>query len=276
MMQIAVRLFLAAVALVYTATTALAQAPGAFAWYGQVVAVDAAARTLTLKVDLEPPVARYAEAYKPGDPVVLTWTVARGDAITVRYLPRLSEMEMIRYGFTLPATFESLDAAARTAVVRVTVPQGVDGLGTLVPGRWVKAMSSPNHAADVVAIASLAATDKPAPKPPPVVETPKSTAKPGLPGTWAVDASLAGNSITTTCTIEVDGEALAGTCKSPIGEAPLTGTAKGKNVNFTFKMKAGGNDLEFEHTGELDAAGTGISGLVKVMGMSAGFSATKK
>jgi len=58
----------------------------------------------------------------------------------------------------------------------------------------------------------------------------------------------------------VDGEKLTGTVKRSTGDVPLTGTIKGKDVQFSYNIKYGENDLTISMTGKLD--GDNIAGTV--------------
>ena len=52
--------------------------------------------------------------------------------------------------------------------------------------------------------------------------------------------------------LKQEGEALSGTIKSELGELPVKGTLKGKDIKLTFSVKFQDNDLLITLSGKLD------------------------
>ncbi|MGD9724491.1 MAG: hypothetical protein AB7O59_24715 [Pirellulales bacterium] len=58
-------------------------------------------------------------------------------------------------------------------------------------------------------------------------------------GTWNCQVDIAGNQGTPTFTIKQEGDKLTGKYAGQFGEADLTGTIKGKDIEFSFEIQAG-------------------------------------
>src|SRR5215475_3282416 len=54
--------------------------------------------------------------------------------------------------------------------------------------------------------------------------------------------------------LKQDGEKLTGTYKGRFGEAPLEGTVKGKEIKFTVKVNAQGQEIQVEYAGTVEGA----------------------
>ena len=71
-------------------------------------------------------------------------------------------------------------------------------------------------------------------------------------GTWDFAVETAAGAGTPTFTFKQEGEKLTGSYKGQLGEAPLTGTVKGADVKFSFKLNAQGQDLAITYTGKIE------------------------
>ncbi len=81
-------------------------------------------------------------------------------------------------------------------------------------------------------------------------------------GTWIMAVETQAGTGSPTFTLTQKGEAVTGTYKGQLGEAPVTGTVKGNDITLTFKVNAQGQDLEIVYAGTLD--GDQVSGKVKL------------
>jgi hypothetical protein len=63
-------------------------------------------------------------------------------------------------------------------------------------------------------------------------------------------------------TLKQEGEKLTGNYKGTLGEAPLTGTLKGNDITFTFKVNFQGQDFEVTYTGKVE--GNSIKGKARL------------
>jgi len=57
-------------------------------------------------------------------------------------------------------------------------------------------------------------------------------------GTWNVTVEVQGNTGTPTFVLKQDGEKLTGTYSGLLGDAPITGTIKGDQVEWSFDVKS--------------------------------------
>jgi len=70
-------------------------------------------------------------------------------------------------------------------------------------------------------------------------------------GAWDVTVETSGGSGSPTFTFKQDGEKLTGMYKGQFGEAPLTGTVKGDDVNFTINISAQGQSMTVVYKGKI-------------------------
>ena len=261
-----------------------------FSWYGEVVAIDQAAKAVTVKARIQPAAAAYLKTYKPGDKLVLTWDIhgaKGGEADTVLAVATPEEMKAIDVGYITRVELVSADAAAKTITFKTSVPNAlIASVAAAQPGKWIKvtapmAQPGPENTLASAALADAAPTIPPRPKPESAGAGGRSAgaaavqAKGGISGKWVIAMSLAGNDLKNQCDLAQDGQKLGGICKGPAGESPVTGVVNGPKVNMSFAVNFGGMELDFTFAGTLDAAGSKIAGTVTVFGMESEFSATK-
>jgi hypothetical protein len=78
----------------------------------------------------------------------------------------------------------------------------------------------------------------------------------GISGKWHFKVDLGGRSGEPVFVFEQSGEKLTGKYNGAAGEAPLTGTVKGDQVQFTFEVTFEGTALQVEYKGMLRKDGT--------------------
>jgi len=83
----------------------------------------------------------------------------------------------------------------------------------------------------------------------------------GVSGNWKLTIETPNGPGTPSLVLKQEGEKLSGTYKGRFGESPLTGTVKGKDIKFTVKVNAQGNELEIEYAGTVE--GDTMKGKVK-------------
>jgi hypothetical protein len=79
-------------------------------------------------------------------------------------------------------------------------------------------------------------------------------------GTWIMAVETGAGSGSPTFTLKQSGDALTGTYKGQLGEAPVTGTVKGDDVTIEYKIDAQGQTLSVKYSGKVD--GNSMSGKV--------------
>ena len=95
-------------------------------------------------------------------------------------------------------------------------------------------------------------------------------------GKWTATVETDAGSGTPNFTFKQAGETLSGTYSGQLGEAPLTGTVKGDDVEFSIKVSPQGEAVTLKYKGKI-SGGNSIKGTVDLGGMGSGtFTATKQ
>ena len=166
-----------------SAQTPATREKGTYVWFGELISLDAASKTVTVRASTRDAVAGYVDRFKPGDKIMMVWDVVSTlDADTLIYLVSYETMKNSKLddGYILPAEFVSADKAAKTVTFKAAVPDNVvQALTSVPPGRWLKVtapMSQPNERASVGAVEVSASRPSPTPRPRPQ-EKPEVTAQ---------------------------------------------------------------------------------------------------
>jgi hypothetical protein len=93
-------------------------------------------------------------------------------------------------------------------------------------------------------------------------------------GTWAMAVETAAGSGTPTIVLKQDGETLTGHYSGQLGEAELTGTARGSAIEFSFDVSVQGTAIHLTYAGTADA--TSMKGTVKLGDLGDGTFTGKK
>jgi len=80
-------------------------------------------------------------------------------------------------------------------------------------------------------------------------------------GNWKLTIETPNGPGSPSVVFKQDGEKLTGTYKGRFGESPLEGTVKGKDIKFTVKVNAQGQELQIEYAGTVE--GDTMKGKVK-------------
>jgi hypothetical protein len=270
-----------------------------FAWYGELVSTNPAAKAITVKAQIAQAAAKYAAEHKGGDHIVLIWDIngaKGGEADTILAVATPEDMKMVDVGYVARVDFVSADAAAKTLTFTATVPDAVlKSLSAAQPGKWIKVTSPMAQPGPGTAMtAAMALAEKPAPLPPrPKPPEPPAGGSPsgrggrgaaaaaavkangGISGGWTLSLSIGGNDLKSDCELAQDGPKLGGTCKTPAGDAAVTGGVTGPKVTLQYTANLAGMDIEFVYNGTLDEAGKKMTGSVSIFGMDAEFTGTK-
>jgi hypothetical protein len=97
---------------------------------------------------------------------------------------------------------------------------------------------------------SLVAQDKPQEKP---KDPPKEATAADVTGTWNLAVETPQGTMTLVTTFKQDGEKLAGTQTSQMGDTALEGTVKGADIAFVVVINMQGQELRISYTGKIDA-----------------------
>jgi len=93
-------------------------------------------------------------------------------------------------------------------------------------------------------------------------------------GEWDMAVETQAGSGTPHFSFKQDGSTLSGTYKGQLGEAPITGTVKGNEATWSFKVSAQGMDMTVTYTGTVD--GNTIKGKMHLGDMAEGTFTGKK
>jgi hypothetical protein len=114
-----------------------------FSWSGELVALDAASHTLSVKAPVvyEETLAAFGRL-KAGERVMLTWSGYDKFADAIRAVKPMAAVGSTADRFTFPVEFVTFDKDHRYATFKVQIPQsGIEKLRLLKPGEWVTATS---------------------------------------------------------------------------------------------------------------------------------------
>ena len=94
-------------------------------------------------------------------------------------------------------------------------------------------------------------------------------------GTWIMTVQTSAGSGSPTFTLVQKGDAISGTYKGQLGEAPVTGAMSGNDMTLEFSVDLQGQSLTIKYTGKVD--GKSVSGNVSLGGFGSGtFTGTKQ
>jgi hypothetical protein len=94
-------------------------------------------------------------------------------------------------------------------------------------------------------------------------------------GAWELTVETPQGTMTITANFKQEGETLTGNHVSEMGEAPLKGTVKGVDVEYTLTMDMGGQQMSIVHKAKVD--GDTMTGAAEVGGMgNISFTAKRK
>jgi len=87
-------------------------------------------------------------------------------------------------------------------------------------------------------------------------------------GVWSFEVETSAGTSFPTLTFKQEGETLAGQFKGAFVEAPLTGTVKGNEIKFSFKVRTQDTDVTIIYTGTIEK--TSMKGLVELGALGSG------
>jgi hypothetical protein len=94
-------------------------------------------------------------------------------------------------------------------------------------------------------------------------------------GKWLFAVETTAGSGTPTITLKQDGEKLTGHYTGQLGEADVTGTAKGQDIKITFTVDAQGTMINCVYTGSVDGKDS-MKGKVDLVGLGEGTFTAKR
>jgi hypothetical protein len=128
-----------------------------FTWAGELVSIDATARTLTVKSRVA-----YQEAlselkqFKAGEPVWVVWSGVSTHSDAVRQFRRPEANRKITDTLVMPAELVSPEATNQYVTLRVKVPEaGLTAIKSVKPGEWVTVTSRQRPATEADAVVAV-------------------------------------------------------------------------------------------------------------------------
>ena len=100
-------------------------------------------------------------------------------------------------------------------------------------------------------------------------------AKVDVTGKWAFAVETGAGSGTPVMTFKQEGEKLTGHYSGQLGEADLTGSVKGQNIEFKFSVDLQGQTLNATYTGTVDGKDS-MKGKVDLVGLGEGTFTAKR
>ena len=128
-----------------------------FTWVGELVSMDATARTLTVKSRVA-----YQEAlselkqFKAGEPVWVVWSGVSDHSEAVRQVRRPEGNRKITDILMMPAELVSPEATNQYVTLRVKLPEaGLAAIKSVKPGEWVTVTSRQRPATEAEAVVAV-------------------------------------------------------------------------------------------------------------------------
>jgi len=133
-----------------------------YAWRGDLLGIDAATKTLTLRVKIPDHITKYINGFKPGDGLVLVWDMlnkSESDSLLMIDSANPSNSKRLDHGYVLPAEFVSADKNAVTVKLHVD-DRILQSAASLRAGTRIRATAAINEPTDTAAVRTIAAADE--------------------------------------------------------------------------------------------------------------------
>ena len=128
-----------------------------YTWNGELVSLDKAAKTMTVKSRVA-----YQDAiselkhFKAGDRVWIVWSGIHDSSDAVRQVRRSETGRTIDETLVLPAELLSTEAPNQYVTIRVKLPErGLSAIDTVKPGEWVTVTSRHRPSTDDEAVVAV-------------------------------------------------------------------------------------------------------------------------
>jgi hypothetical protein len=127
-----------------------------YIWHAELVAVDSAARTFTVKAHVLEDVAKSMTGFNAGDRVLLTWSGLDKYAGSIRAIRKQDGAQAVSDPFSYPVELVSRDAANNYITIKFQAPQAaITAAQAVKPGEWIT-ITSKQRGGDAQAIVSVA------------------------------------------------------------------------------------------------------------------------
>jgi hypothetical protein len=139
-------------------------ADSTYTWHAELVALDAGAKTATVKAMAVGDALKELPQFKPGDRVMLGWSGFDKFANAINHAVKFDGTKKLDDRFAFPVEFVAFDAEHRYATFKAPIPSdGVSRLQALKPGQWITATSPHGAASQTQPIVSIRSYNNTAP-----------------------------------------------------------------------------------------------------------------
>ena len=135
-------LLAAAGATIVSAQSAKTTGSEVYSWHAELVSLDPAAKTVTVKTMAVGNALDELNHFKKGDRVLLGWSGFDKSANAVNHVVKYESAPKADDRFTFPAEFVGFDSPNRYVTFKAAVPaESIDKLESIKTGQWITATS---------------------------------------------------------------------------------------------------------------------------------------
>jgi len=145
-----------------TAQSQSQAAADTFIWHAELVSVDQATGTFTVKARMLGDAAKEVARFKAGDKVVLTWSGVDKYADAIRLIARQDGTQKAADPFMFPVELASPDVQNDYVTFKFRAPSAVSAVSAVKPGEWVTVTTKKGSVNEPQAIVSVQPYNKPA------------------------------------------------------------------------------------------------------------------
>jgi len=145
-----------------TAQSQSQTAADTFIWHGELVSVDQATGTFTVKARMLSDAAKDVARFKAGDTVVLTWSGVDKYADAIRHIAKQDVNQKITDPFAVAVELASPDVQNDYVTFKFRAGNAVESVKSVKPGEWVTVTTKKGSANNTQAVVSVEPYNKPA------------------------------------------------------------------------------------------------------------------
>ena len=145
-----------------TAQSQSQAAADTFIWHAELVSVDQATGTFTVKARMLADAAKEVARFKTGDKVVLTWSGVDKYADAIRQIAAHDTTRNMADPFMFPVELASPEVQNEYVTFKFRAPGAVGSVSSVKPGEWVTVTTKKGSVNDAQAIVSVEPYNKPA------------------------------------------------------------------------------------------------------------------
>ena len=132
-----------------------------FIWHGELVSVDQATGTFTVKARVLADAAKEVAGFTAGDKVILTWSAVDKYADAIRQIIKQDANQKMTDPFVFPVELASPAVQNDYMTFKFRAPNAVGSVSSVKPGEWVTVTTKKGSTTDAQAIVSVEPYNKP-------------------------------------------------------------------------------------------------------------------